>query len=300
MGGWVKNQAGETYERNLIVVIPGKDRGRAVIMADHYDTAYMGDYYETDQGGTGARVAAPGADDNCSATASLMIGARAFLELSRRGKLGCDVWLVHLTGEEYPAEGLGACRLCQWLVEGTLKARTIDGSWHDLSGVQVQGVYVLDMVAHNDNKQRYVFQISPGASAESLALAYQAHIANELWNAWADRCNRSPSRRRASRGRRSRDGKKIPPLARVPRMHGEVRLPFDPRSTLFNTDGQGFSDRGIPVVLFMENYDIDRRGYHDSLDDMTQINLDYGSALAAIAIESVARAANMDGKSSPS
>jgi hypothetical protein len=72
---------------------------------------------------------------------------------------------------------------------------------------------------------------------------------------------------------------------------GEIRLPYDPRSTLYNTDGQIFSDAGIPVVLFMENYDISRSGYHDSHDNMTNIDLDYGAALAAIAIESVAPAA---------
>jgi hypothetical protein len=75
-------------------------------------------------------------------------------------------------------------------------------------------------------------------------------------------------------------------------LHGEIRPHYDPRSTLFNTDGQAFSDFGIPVVLFMENYDINRVGYHDTHDNMTQINLDYGAALAAITIESVARAAS--------
>jgi hypothetical protein len=43
----------------------------------------------------------------------------------------------------------------------------------------------------------------------------------------------------------------------------------------------------------MENYDIDRHGYHDSHDTMENIDLDYGSALAAIAIETVARAASV-------
>jgi hypothetical protein len=44
-----------------------------------------------------------------------------------------------------------------------------------------------------------------------------------------------------------------------------VRVPSDPRSTLYNTDGQIFSDAGVPVVLFVENYDINRTGYHVSL-----------------------------------
>jgi len=291
MGGWLHNQEGKAYERNLVVVIPGRDRGRAVLMADHYDTAYMYDHYEKQYGGTGARLAAPGADDNCSATAALMLGAAPFLEMSKQGKLACDVWLVHLTGEEYPAEGQGASRLCQWLVEQTLRLRTLDGKWHDLSGVRIQGIYVLDMVAHNNNQNRDVFQISPGASPESQWLAYQAHLANQVWNASTEAWNRQPARRRAGRGRRSRDGKTIPAVSRFPRLLGEVRLTFDPRSTLFNTDGQAFSDVGVPVVLFMEDYDISRRGYHDSHDNMTGINLDYGAALAAIAIESVARAA---------
>ena len=83
----------------------------------------------------------------------------------------------------------------------------------------------------------------------------------------------------------------IPKAARHPQLHGEVRTPPDPRSSLYNTDGQIFSDAGIPVVLFMENYDINRQGYHDTQDTMVNIDLDYGSALAAIAIETVARAA---------
>ncbi len=83
----------------------------------------------------------------------------------------------------------------------------------------------------------------------------------------------------------------IPDVALHPILSGEVRPPYDPRSTLFNTDGQIFSDAGLPCVLFMENYDINRKGYHDSHDTMENIDLDYGSAVAAIAIESVARAA---------
>jgi len=57
---------------------------------------------------------------------------------------------------------------------------------------------------------------------------------------------------------------------------------------LYNTDGQIFSDVGVPVVLFMENYDISRTGYHDTLDNMANIDLDYCAAVTAIAIEAVA------------
>ena len=291
MDGWLANQLGKARERNLMVVIPGKDRTRAVIMADHYDTAYMEDLYYKDRGGKLARVAAAGADDNHSATAALMLAAPVFLKLSRAGKLNCDVLLVHLTGEEFPADCLGARHLAQSLVEGTLKLRIPSQKTHDLSKVKINGIYILDMIAHNRDRDRDVFQISLGISWQSASLAYQAHLANMIWNAQAGQWNREPARRRRGQGRRSRDGITIPDIARHPQLHGEVRLPRDMRSSLFNTDGQIFSDAGIPVVLFMENYDINRVGYHDTHDNMSNIDLDYGAAVAAIAIESVARAA---------
>ena len=78
-----------------------------------------------------------------------------------------------------------------------------------------------------------------------------------------------------------------PPFAHL-KLHGEVRFEWEPRSALFNTDGQIFSDIGIPAVLFMENYDISRKGYHDTHDTMENIDLDYCAALTAIAIETVA------------
>jgi hypothetical protein len=295
MGGWLNNQEGEVHERDLIVVIPGKDRSRAVIMADHYDTAYMADCYEKEQGGTGARLAASGADDNHSATAALMLGAPVFLELSKAGRLGCDIWLIHLTGEEFPADCLGARHLTQCLVEGTLRMRLPGGKLHDLSKARVHGLYVLDMVAHNNDHDRDVFQISPGTGPQALWLAYQAHVANRLWNDSVKSWNQRPSRRDCGRSRRSPRGAVIPETARYPELHGEVRPPYDPRSTLYNTDGQIFSDAGVPAVLFMENYDINRTGYHDTHDTMENIDLDYGAAVAAITIESVARAATEKG-----
>ena len=161
-GGWLQNQEGSTHERDIVLVIPGRDRRRAVIMADHYDTAYMEDHYDGRLPKKGARLAASGADDNHSATAALMLGAPIFMELSRAGKLACDVWLVHLTGEEFPADCLGARHLCERLVEGALKLRLTNGEDQDLSRVRVQGVYVLDMVAHNNDRAPDIFQIAPG------------------------------------------------------------------------------------------------------------------------------------------
>jgi hypothetical protein len=297
MDGWRANQLGTMRERNLLVVIPGKDRGRAMIMADHYDTAYMEDLYYKEKGGNLARVAAAGADDNHSATAALMLAAPIFLKLSRAGKLNCDVWLVHLTGEEFPSDCMGARDLAQSLVEGTLKLHTSVNNMHNLSKVKIEGVYVMDMIAHNRDRDRDEFQISPGLSRQSVWLAYQAHLANMIWNAHAEKWNHKLARRHCTAGRRSKDGIAIPDIARHPQLRGEIRLPGDMRSSIFNTDGQIFSDAGIPVVLFMENYDINRVGYHDTHDNMTNIDLDYGAAVAAIAIESVARMATESAES---
>ncbi len=293
MDGWLKSQRQGDPERDLIVVIPGRDRSRAVVMSDHYDTAYMVDHYDPQYGGEGARLAACGADDNYSATAAMMLGAPIFMELSKAGQLECDVWLIHLTGEEFPADCLGARHLAQWLVQNTLKMRLQDGKMHDLSGVQVQGVYVSDMIAHNNNHGRDIFQIAPGTGRASLWLAEQAHEATATWNASVPLWNQRGERHGKKRCERSADPDVVPHVAPHLAVSGEVRPPYDPRSTLYNTDGQIFSDAGIPVVLFMENYDINREGYHDTHDTMENIDLDYGSAVAAIAIESVARAASV-------
>jgi Peptidase family M28 len=290
MGGWLKNQEGAA-ERDIVVVIPGRDRKRAVVMSDHYDTAYMEDVFQKGHDGCGARVAACGADDNHSATAAMMLAAPIFMELSQAGRLDCDIWLVHLTGEEFPADCLGARALTQRLVEGSLQMNSTSGKKKDLSKVRIQGLYVSDMIAHNNDRERDMFQISPGTGPESLWLAEQAQIASETWNESVPVWNAQPERAGRPRGRRSPHGAAIPEIAPFLSLTGQVRTPVDPRSTLYNTDGQIFSDAGVPVVLFMENYDINRLGYHDTHDTMENIDLEYGAALCAITIEAVARAA---------
>ncbi len=294
-GGWVANQEGKAHERDILVVIPGKDRSRAIVLADHYDTAYMEDVFDTNRGGSGARLAAHGADDNCSATATLLAATPIFLELSEQGMLKHDVWLLHLTGEEFPSDCMGARAFCQALMEHSLKCHVEGGTSMDLSATRVAAVVVMDMIAHNRPSSPYVFQIAPGDGPGSLRVALQAHLANEAWNRGAAVLNASPERRGRGPGTRSADPAIIPPVAEHPRLRGEVRLHFEPRSSLYNTDGQIFSDVGVPVVLFMEDYDIDRQGYHDTHDTMENIDLDYGAGVAAIAIETVARlAAGLD------
>lgn len=290
-GGWTGNQKGSHYERNILMVIPGKNRKQAVVFGDHYDTAYMEDIYEKARGGSGARLAADGADDNYSATSTLLQAAPIFLNLSKQGLLERDIWLINLTGEEFPSDCMGARSFCQQLIEKNLNLKTEDGKLTDLSATEIVGVYVMDMIGHNRDNDQDIFQISPGKSAASLNLARQAHISNLIWNNMVHSLNHSPERLNRNHGKRISGTEKIPEIAKHLSLKGEVRTQYNPHSSIFNTDGQIFSDTGVPVVLFMENYDINRTGYHDTHDTLENIDLDYGAAFAAIAIETVARVA---------
>src|SRR5262249_60127660 len=164
--------------------------------------------------------------------------APIFLGLSQAGRLGCDIWLVHLTGEEFPADCLGARNLTRALVEGLVPVKECGGPERDLSGVRVEGVYVSDMIAHNNDHNRYVFQIARGEGEGSARLALHAHRANEAWNALAQERNRRAPRKGLRPSKRVRRGRRVPDMAAHAVLHGEVRPEWDPRSTLYNTDGQ--------------------------------------------------------------
>ncbi len=60
---------------------------------------------------------------------------------------------------------MGARALCQRVVEGSLKIRLTDGRWRSLAKARVEGVYVMDMIAHNNDHEKDVFQIAPGTGA---------------------------------------------------------------------------------------------------------------------------------------
>lgn len=134
---------------NLIAVIPGtgKDR-RPVVMADHIDTAFCEDVFEK----TGQRVSAPGADDNLSATAVLLRAA----EVLRGRKFRHDIWLVHLTGEEFPADDLGA----RDFVGRLLRDRQ-----------DLEGLVLMDMIGHRESAGDRVFQVNAADDEASLRMA---------------------------------------------------------------------------------------------------------------------------------
>jgi hypothetical protein len=98
----------------------------------------------------------------------------------------------------------------------------------------------------------------------------------ETWSESAPGWNKASDRVGRRRGRRSPRGGAIPEIA-----------PF------LVLDGQAFSDVGIPAALFIKNYDRNRTGHHTH-DTSENIDLDFGVAVAAITIESVARAAMAD------
>jgi Zn-dependent M28 family amino/carboxypeptidase len=273
------------------MVIPGRNRKQAVVLGDHYDTAYMEDIYSKEKGGSGARLSANGADDDYSGTSTLLQAAPIFLRLAKEGRLERDVWLMHFTGEEFPSDCMGARNFCQTLVEKRVHLKTEQDRFIDLSGTRITGVFIMDMIGHNRDNDRDIFQISPGDSRESSYLAFQAHISNMIWNQKVPEWNMTSERKSCDHGRRITDMNKLPETAKFLNLHGEVRTKYNPHSSLYNTDAQIFSDTGIPVVLFMENYDINRSGYHDTKDTLENIDLDYGAAFSAIIIETVARVA---------
>ena len=135
---------------NVIAVIPGilpRSMNRPVILADHFDTAFEEDTFRRSK----QRESAKGADDNCTATAGLLSAASILVESAPLH----DIWLVHLTGEEFPADDLGVRQLLPYLLE---------------KKVNVQAFIILDMIGFNPSRGR-IFQISAGEGEESLKIA---------------------------------------------------------------------------------------------------------------------------------
>jgi Zn-dependent M28 family amino/carboxypeptidase len=138
-------------------VIPGSlpaERNRPVLMGDHIDTAYCEDEYAR----TGRRISAPGADDNVSATAALLRAAA----ILKDSKPLHDIWLVHLTGEEFPPDDLGARAFLPLLMKDK----------QDISGL-----VLMDLIGWRAGKDA-IFQINPGESQPSLQIAAEAFDAS--------------------------------------------------------------------------------------------------------------------------
>jgi hypothetical protein len=134
-------------QSNLIAILPGTRAGPPVVMADHIDAAVAEDTFAR----TGRRETTPGADDNATATAALL-GAAAVLRDARPKR---TIWLVHLTGEEFPADCLGARHFLSEL----LRARR-----------DLHAVVITDFIGWH-HPGRPAFQVSPTSApgAERMA-----------------------------------------------------------------------------------------------------------------------------------
>jgi hypothetical protein len=136
-------------QMNLVAVIPGSDSSaKPVLLADHIDTAFAEDEFDR----SGRRVSAPGADDNGTAVAALLRAA----EILPRLKLKRDVWLVHLTGEEFPGDCLGA----RHFVGGLLERKQ-----------DIAGLILMDMIGYRVRRGDFTFQVNAGESLDSQGLA---------------------------------------------------------------------------------------------------------------------------------
>lgn len=148
-------------QTNLFAEIPGSDPGLApLLLADHVDTAF-----DEDLAMKGIYLAVPGADDNATASAALLRAAEVLKDRHPQR----SIWLVHFTGEEFPADDLGA----RALVSKMLSDRQ-----------DIAGLVLLDMIGFAGVGETQ-FQINPGPHASSLhmaavALDAQADVSPEL------------------------------------------------------------------------------------------------------------------------
>ncbi len=135
-------------QSNLLAVIPGSDPGlKPIVIAGHIDTAFCEDVFRA----TAKRLSSPGADDNATGTALLLSAARVLPGL----KPLRDIWLLHLTAEEFPADGAGA----RYFVSQLLKDK-----------VDIAGVVLADSIGCRQ-KSDNIFQLNSGDTKASLLMA---------------------------------------------------------------------------------------------------------------------------------
>jgi hypothetical protein len=134
-------------QTNLVAVIPGTDPSLTpLLIADHVDTAF-----DEDLAMKGIYMAVPGADDNSTGSAAVLRAADVLRGRDPRR----TIWLVHFTGEEFPADDLGARALVSEML----------GDRQD-----VYALLLVDMIGFAGTNQQQ-FQLSAGNQATSLHVA---------------------------------------------------------------------------------------------------------------------------------
>jgi len=150
-------------EANLIVKIPGtlpRDKNRPIIFVDHVDKAIAEDHYAK----TNEKITTGGADDNGTATAAELMASEIYAERYLEKPPAHDIWLFHITGEEYPGSSLGA----RHQVGRMLK-----------QGQMITGVIDMDMLGHHPEHSKR-FQINPGPTAGSWKIAQAILNASQI------------------------------------------------------------------------------------------------------------------------
>lgn len=213
------------------------------LLADHFDTAFCEDIFDK----TGARRSAPGADDNASATATLLQAALYLQNVP----LERDIWIVHLIGEEYPADDLGIRRMLS----------TFLNHRQDFAGM-----ILMDMIAWRKSPNDTIFQINAGLGAESLELAAVAMASAKLVLA-NEQSNLTPAFRAFFDNR-----------SYLYNTDGVVLSQIGYPVVLFNEH-----------INRLEN--LDRPFYHQSTDLLETLDIEYGASIARIATETIAQLA---------
>ncbi len=242
---------------NLIAKIPGKLRktnptqNRPIILADHIDTAFSEDIFSI----TGLRISNPGADDNATATATLL---QAAVTLQNQGRehdyWNHDIWFVHLTGEEFPTDCLGA----RYFFSEMLRRQQ-----------QFSGMILMDLIGFrglgvNSSSLDPVFQINAGAGPVSKSLS-------EL----------------AFQNSKTLHGEKFEAKVRA---YGDPKN-YIYNTDGFWAAKLGFPI--VYLNEHLNTYEnLFRPGYHSSRDRSTALDFDYATAIAKVAIVTAVQVAS--------
>jgi len=165
-------------QANLVLKIKGSNPSalnRPIILSDHIDKAISEDIFEA----TAERITTPGADDNATATSTLLRASEIFKARYQLKPPPHDIWIVHFTGEEFPANCAGARHFVSQLLR----------SKQDI-GANIN----IDMIGHHTPHDK-IFQLNPGFSLRSKEIALEAlRVAKALGNQWVPMIRSSESK----------------------------------------------------------------------------------------------------------
>lgn len=240
-------------QANLIAYIPAGRSQKChepVIFIDHIDTAFEGDTFAN----SGQRHSTAGADDNVSGLVALLQSA---MILKKTQRTACrDIWLVHVTGEEYPAASLGITHFLQQLF---------------IKKQPIHTAVIVDMISHRVDRGDTIVQVNAGDTTKSLLMAELAlnyvypRIKNDLILK-----NLQPVLRQWS-----------DPFAYLYNTDGVRFVEYGFNCLLFNEH-----------LNYHENFE--RDGYHDTLDTVDLVDFKYGQTVSQYAIATVSMLAHSE------